>query len=62
MTSIFHDLMNGLSEVNDFLGGKTAGYKVNVPIDADVKNTSKRLNTDDSRKDPTCTFSGARKS
>jgi len=44
MTAIFDDLMHGLNEVNAFLGGKTAGYKVSVPTDVDVKSIRKRLN------------------
>jgi putative transcriptional regulator len=44
MTAIFDDLMNGLDEVNAFLDGKTAGYKVNVPAEIDVKSIRKRLN------------------
>ena len=36
--------MNGLNEVDTFLGGKTAGYKVSVPTDVDVKSIRKRLN------------------
>ena len=44
MTAIFHDLMNGLDEVDAFLAGQTAGYKVSVPTEVDVKSIRKRLN------------------
>jgi putative transcriptional regulator len=44
MTAMFDDLMNGLSEVNAFLGGKTAGCSGNVPAEVDVKSIRKRLN------------------
>jgi hypothetical protein len=30
MTAMFSDLMNGLEEVDAFLSGKTAGFKVSV--------------------------------
>jgi putative transcriptional regulator len=44
MTAMFDDLMYGLDEVNAFLGGKTAGYKVSVPAEVDVKSIRKHLN------------------
>jgi putative transcriptional regulator len=44
MTTMFSDLMNGLEEVDSFLAGKTAGYKVSVSTDVDVKTIRKRLN------------------
>lgn len=43
MTAMFDDLMNGLDEVESFLGGKSAGYKVSIPSDVDVKSIRKRL-------------------
>jgi putative transcriptional regulator len=43
MTPIFNDLMNGLDEVEAFLAGQTAGYKVSVPANVDVKSIRKRL-------------------
>jgi len=49
MTPIFNDLMNGLDEVDAFLAGKTAGYKVSVPTDVDVKSIRKRLNMTQAR-------------
>ena len=42
-TTIFNDLMNGLDEVDAFLAGKTAGYKVNLPAEIDVKGIRKKL-------------------
>ncbi|MGA3373970.1 MAG: hypothetical protein ABSC48_19680 [Terracidiphilus sp.] len=43
MATMFQDLMNGLDEVDAFLAGKTAGYKVNLPAEVDVKGIRKRL-------------------
>jgi hypothetical protein len=31
MANVFDDLMTGLDEVDAFLAGETAGYKVNLP-------------------------------
>ncbi len=33
---MFEDLMNGLDEVEVFLAGETAGYKVNLPAEVVV--------------------------
>src|SRR5580658_6999521 len=43
MATMFEDLMSGLDEVDAFLAGKTAGYKVNLPAAVDVKRIRKRL-------------------
>ena len=43
MTSLFEDLMSGLDEMEAFLAGETAGYKVNLPAEVDVKGIRKRL-------------------
>ncbi len=43
MATIFKDLMSGLDEVDAFLSGKKAGYKVNLPAQVDVKHIRKRL-------------------
>jgi hypothetical protein len=43
MANIFKDLMQGLDEVEAFLAGKTAGYKVHVPKNVDVKKIRRRL-------------------
>lgn len=37
MTTMFEDMMTGLDEVDAFLAGKNAGYKVHVPAEVDVK-------------------------
>lgn len=44
MATLFEDLMTGLNEVDDFLAGKKAGYKVILPAEVDVKAIRKRLN------------------
>jgi putative transcriptional regulator len=49
MTPIFNDMMNGLDEVEAFLVGQTAGYKVSVPTNVDVKSIRKRLNMTQAR-------------
>jgi putative transcriptional regulator len=43
MTDFYQDLMGGLNEVDAFLAGKTAGYKVNLPASIDVRRIRKRL-------------------
>jgi putative transcriptional regulator len=43
MTTLLNDLMTGLDEVDAFLAGKTAGYKVHLPAEIDVKGIRKRL-------------------
>ncbi len=43
MAAMFEDLNKGLQEVDDFLGGKRAGFKVTVPANIDVKNIRKGL-------------------
>ncbi len=43
MKTMFADLMTGLDEVEQYLAGKTAGYKVHVPADVDVKVIRKKL-------------------
>ena len=35
------NLKQGLQEVDDFLGGKRAGFKVTVPADVDVKASAR---------------------
>ncbi len=57
MTKMFDDLMNGLDEVDAFLAGKTAGYKVNLPAKVDVKSIRKRLKMTQSRFSRTFGFS-----
>ncbi len=43
MTKLFKDLMKGFDEVDAFLAGQTAGYKVTLPAEVDVKGIRKRL-------------------
>ena len=38
MSAMFDDLMTGLDEVEAFLSGEKAGYKVNLPADIDVND------------------------
>lgn len=57
MTTLFEDLMTGLNEVDAFLSGETAGYKVNVPAEVDVKAIRKRLNMTQARFSDTFGFS-----
>jgi putative transcriptional regulator len=57
MTPMFEDLMNGLDEVDAFLAGKTAGYKINLPAEVDVKGIRKRLKMTQARFSDTFGFS-----
>jgi len=57
MSAMFDDLMNGLDEVDAFLSGHTAGYKVNVPAEVDVKSIRKGLKMTQSRFSDTFGFS-----
>lgn len=57
MTKMFDDLMTGLDEVDAFLAGKTAGYKVTLPTDVDVKGIRKRLKMTQARFSDTFGFS-----
>jgi putative transcriptional regulator len=57
MSAMFDDLMNGLDEVDAFLAGHTAGYKVSVPADVDVKSIRKGLKMTQSRFSDTFGFS-----
>ena len=57
MATIFNDLMTGLDEVDAFLAGKTAGYKVNLPTEVDVKGIRKRLKMTQARFSDTFGFS-----
>jgi putative transcriptional regulator len=43
MKNLYQDLMNGLDEVDAFLAGQEAGYKVNLPAEIDVRGIRKRL-------------------
>jgi putative transcriptional regulator len=57
MTKMFDTLMTGLDEVESFLAGKTAGYKVNLPAKIDVKRIRKRLKMTQARFSDTFGFS-----
>jgi putative transcriptional regulator len=43
MTKMVEDLKRGLSEVDAFLGGAKAGFRVSLPADIDVKSIRKGL-------------------
>ena len=57
MVTMFEDLMNGLDEVDAFLSGQTARYKVNLPAEIDVKGIRKRLKMTQARFSSTFGFS-----
>lgn len=57
MSAMFEDMMNGLDEVDAFLAGQTAGYKVTVPAEVDVKSIRKGLKMTQSRFSDTFGFS-----
>jgi putative transcriptional regulator len=57
MTSLFEDLMSGLDEMEAFLAGETAGYKVNLPATVDVKGIRRRLKMTQARFSSTFGFS-----
>src|ERR1700678_1989220 len=57
MTTMFEDMMTGLNEVDSFLAGEKADYKVSVPADVDVKVIRKSLNMTQSRFSDTFGFS-----
>jgi putative transcriptional regulator len=57
MANMFNDMISGLDEVDAFLAGKTAGYKVNLPAEVDVKGIRKRLKMTQARFSSTFGFS-----
>jgi putative transcriptional regulator len=57
MTAMFKDLMKGLDEVEAFLAGETAGYKVTLPAKVNVKSIRKRLKMTQARFSDTFGFS-----
>src|SRR6202789_1350344 len=57
MTKMFNALMTGLDEVEAFLEGEIAGYKVNLPAKVDVKSIRKRLKMTQARFSNTFGFS-----
>ncbi len=57
MTKLFDALMTGLDEVDAFLAGEAAGYKVTLPAEIDVKGIRKRLKMTQARFSDTFGFS-----
>src|ERR1035437_1519879 len=57
MATIFNDLMSGLDEGDACLAGETAGHKVNLPAEVDVKCIRKRLKMTQARFSSTFGFS-----
>jgi putative transcriptional regulator len=57
MANVFNDLMRGLDEVDAFLAGEAAGYKVTLPARVDVKGIRKRLKMTQARFSDTFGFS-----
>jgi putative transcriptional regulator len=57
MATMFKDLMTGLDEVDAFLAGETAGYKVSLPSEVDVKSIRKQLKMTQARFSDTFGFS-----
>ena len=55
--SMFSEMKRGLEEVDAFLAGKTAGFKVTLPAEVDVKSIRKRLKMTQSRFSDTFGFS-----
>jgi putative transcriptional regulator len=49
MSAIFDDMMTGLDEVEAFLAGEKAGYKVSLPPEIDVKSIRQRLDMTQAR-------------
>jgi putative transcriptional regulator len=43
MMALFDEMIQGLDEVESFLAGKKAGYRVHVPEHVDVKRIRKQL-------------------
>lgn len=57
MGAMFDDLMKGLDEVDAFLGGESAAYKVTLPAEVDVRAIRKQLNMTQARFSDTFGFS-----
>jgi putative transcriptional regulator len=54
---MFNELMAGLDEVDAFLSGRRAGYKVTLPAEVDVKGIRKKLKMTQARFSDTFGFS-----
>ncbi len=57
MSKMFEDMKRGLEEVNAFLAGESAGYRVTVPAEINVKSIRKRLKMTQARFSATFGFS-----
>jgi putative transcriptional regulator len=57
MTKLFDDLKAALEDIDRFLGGETAGFKVTLPAEVDIKSIRKRLKMTQSRFSDTFGFS-----
>jgi len=57
MAGLYRDLLNGLSEIEAYLGGEEKGYKVHVPEKVDVRKIRRRLNMTQARFSNTFGFS-----
>jgi putative transcriptional regulator len=57
MTTMFNNLITGLDEVDAFLSGERAGYKVALPAEVDVKGIRKKLKMTQARFSDTFGFS-----
>lgn len=57
MKTAFEELMTGLDEVKEFLGGERKGFKANVPDEVDVKSIRSKLKMTQSRFSDTFGFS-----
>jgi len=57
MSKMFEDMKRGLEEVDAFLAGESAGYKVTLPAEIDVKSIRKRLKMTQARFSDTFGFS-----
>lgn len=55
--TMFNDLMTGLDEIDAFLSGKRAGYKITLPEEVDVKGIRKKLKMTQARFSDTFGFS-----
>jgi putative transcriptional regulator len=57
MSRMFEDMKRGLEETDAFLAGDTAGYRVTLPAEVDVKSIRRRLKMTQARFSDTFGFS-----
>jgi putative transcriptional regulator len=57
MANVFNELMSGLDDVESFLSGKTAGFKVHLPEKVDVKEIRNHLHMTQAKFSDTFGFS-----